>query len=275
MDIDLGSVERELCRIPDVRAARIVLDRDGDPAEVHVLAAPGKHAKQLVRDVQSVALATVGLQIDHRIVSVVQLDDAPAAHAPPAAPTAPEAAPTAAATSVATEAEAPAGVAVDEHAEDQQAPTPTQQPAQPHPDRPPSADPATEGVADDRIIVDGVIALRRGVSFTAEVTLRRGEQSVTGSSEGSSAASSALRLVGEATVDALRQLVPSAGHLHVETASTTRIGDHTIAIVTLVLVVPPNEEMVTGSAPVRPAGEHDAIARAVLDATNRRVAGVR
>ena len=35
---------------------------------------PGKAAKQVVRDVQSLALASLGTQLDRRIVSVVQVD---------------------------------------------------------------------------------------------------------------------------------------------------------------------------------------------------------
>jgi hypothetical protein len=70
---DLGEVEAELCRLPDVVAARIVADDVGHPVEVHVLAHTGKHPKQVVRDVQSVALASFGLDLDRRIVSVVQL----------------------------------------------------------------------------------------------------------------------------------------------------------------------------------------------------------
>ena len=73
--MEIAEVERELCRIPDVRAARIVANDAGDPVEVHILASTGKGAKQLVRDVQSVAIASGGLDIDHRIISVVQLDD--------------------------------------------------------------------------------------------------------------------------------------------------------------------------------------------------------
>lgn len=82
--LDLGDVERELCRLPDVTGVRIV-DEGGRPTEVHVLARPGKPAKQLVRDIQSVALASFGLELDRRIVSVVQLEDEPvheAAEAP-------------------------------------------------------------------------------------------------------------------------------------------------------------------------------------------------
>jgi hypothetical protein len=43
-------------------------------------------------------------------------------------------------------------------------------------------------------------------------------------------------------------------------------------VVTVVFVVPPSEQLVSGSAIVRPQQEADAVARAVLDATNRRIA---
>src|SRR4249920_3011535 len=79
--LDLAEVEAELCRLPDVAAVRIVADPIGRPVEVHVLAHTGKPPKQVVRDVQSVALASFGVELDRRIVSVVQLhtDGIPAA----------------------------------------------------------------------------------------------------------------------------------------------------------------------------------------------------
>jgi hypothetical protein len=84
--LDVEAVENEIARLPDVVACRIVADSLGRPLEVHVLAHPGKHPKQLVRDVQSVALASFGLDIDRRIVSVVQLNptgEAPAERVEP------------------------------------------------------------------------------------------------------------------------------------------------------------------------------------------------
>ena len=71
--LDVQAIETEIGRLPEVVACRIVADAAGRPLEVHVLAHPGKHPKQVVRDVQSVALASFGLEIDRRIVSVVQL----------------------------------------------------------------------------------------------------------------------------------------------------------------------------------------------------------
>lgn len=69
------ALEETLRRIPGVEAVRVVL-KGQDLVEVHILAQPGKAPKQVVRDVQSVALAGHGVEVDRRIVSVVQIRDA-------------------------------------------------------------------------------------------------------------------------------------------------------------------------------------------------------
>ena len=71
----LPELEDSLRQIPGITAASVVTGPDAVPTEVHVLAAPGKPAKQVVRDVQSMALARYDIDIDHRIVSVVQIGD--------------------------------------------------------------------------------------------------------------------------------------------------------------------------------------------------------
>ena len=77
IEAEIIELERELCRLPEVSAARIVADRVGRPTEIHILAHGSKHPKQVVRDVQSVALASFGIEVDRRIVSVVQLGGQP------------------------------------------------------------------------------------------------------------------------------------------------------------------------------------------------------
>jgi len=72
----LPELEDALRSLPGVRAVSIVTGPDAEPREVHVLASSGKPPKQVVRDIQSLAMASYGLALDHRIVSVVQLDDA-------------------------------------------------------------------------------------------------------------------------------------------------------------------------------------------------------
>lgn len=79
----LPELEASLGKLPGIQAVRVVTGPDARPTEVHVLASRDKTPKQLVRDIQSVALAQHDLELDHRIVSVVQFDDAdtPAASA--------------------------------------------------------------------------------------------------------------------------------------------------------------------------------------------------
>jgi len=72
--VNLRDFEEKVRRLPGVEAARVVTE-GGAVTEVHVLTGMGKAAKQVVRDVQSLAQAVFGLAIDRRVVSVVQLPD--------------------------------------------------------------------------------------------------------------------------------------------------------------------------------------------------------
>ena len=71
----LPDFEESLRRIPGVRAVSVVTGADARPTEVHVLSDRNKPPKQVVRDIQSLAMARYDLDIDHRIVSVVQIDE--------------------------------------------------------------------------------------------------------------------------------------------------------------------------------------------------------
>ena len=69
---DFHELEESLTRLAAIDAVRIVAEGD-KVTEVHVLAAADKPAKQVVRDVQSLAMARFGTTIDRRVISVVQL----------------------------------------------------------------------------------------------------------------------------------------------------------------------------------------------------------
>jgi hypothetical protein len=211
-DTELGDIEKELCRLPAVNAARIVTDEVGRPKEVHILASAEKSPKQIARDVQSVAMATFGMEIDHRIISVVQLDQQ----------------------QIEATSTAPVGAA--------------------------------------RVAIEGISSELAGMRSKVSVTLRRSGNQATGFGEGSVAELARHRTVAQATLDALRHLLPTAESADVETASVVRVGARVVAIVVLVFVVPPHEELVSGSAIVRRGNEAEALARAVLDGTNRRLA---
>lgn len=82
-DPRLAKLEENLLRVPGVKSVRVV--GNDVPSEIHVVASTRRPPKQVVRDVQSLAAAGFGIPIDHRIVSVVQLEDA--APPPPPPPT--------------------------------------------------------------------------------------------------------------------------------------------------------------------------------------------
>lgn len=74
-----GDLERELCRIPDVFAARVTVDGSGRATEARILATPERPAKRVRKDVQSVAMASFGIDLPASAISITQLDQA-AAH---------------------------------------------------------------------------------------------------------------------------------------------------------------------------------------------------
>lgn len=209
MDIELQNLEVELCRIAEISATRVVGDAAGRPVELHVLARPGRHPKQLVRDIQSVALASLGIEIDRRIVSVVQLEE-----------------------------------------EDLE---------------------GVRGGGPSRTVFVGVTAQVTATRCLARVTLTQDGEEAVGAAEGSAAATAQHRLVAQATLDALRQLNPGAAPPDLDGAQIVRIGHRDVAVVTVILFIGAREHAVSGSALVRDHWEAEALARAVLNATNRRL----
>ena len=128
--------------------------------------------------------------------------------------------------------------------------------------------------AEPRASIVAITAESNGLRSLVRVTLARVDDEAVGFAEGSIATTARHRLVATATVDALRQIDPAAECIDVDTAQIVHIGGNEVAVVTIVYVVPPAEQAVSGSAIVRPQQEADAVARAVLDATNRRLAYV-
>ncbi len=70
-----AEVEQAMCQIPGVIGARLVPGFDREIDELHVLTGEGRSPKQTVRDVQTVLMARFGVSTDHRVVSVVQMDE--------------------------------------------------------------------------------------------------------------------------------------------------------------------------------------------------------
>jgi hypothetical protein len=211
----LRELEDELCRLSGVHAVRVVGDRNGRPVEVHVLADPSKPAKQTVRDVRAVAQTVFGIELDHRIVSVAQLNT--------------------------NDENTPVGIMLPR--------------------------------AEVRARVGSIHVDAVGLRAQVRVVLVEHNRELTGYAEGSVASAARPQLVAAAALDAVRQGEPAAEAIHITNAEISRIGSNRVAVVTVVYVDPPTELVVSGSAVVR-RDRDDAVARALLDATNRRLARI-
>ncbi|SHH28330.1 hypothetical protein [Desulfosporosinus lacus] len=67
--------EQAIKQVKSVVAARININQLGEIEEVHILAGSGRVPKQIVRDVESILAAQFDLQIDHKKISVAQLEE--------------------------------------------------------------------------------------------------------------------------------------------------------------------------------------------------------
>jgi hypothetical protein len=65
--------QRLLSALGGIVSARAVADETGRLSEIHVLASPEFHPKQIVRNIESALSAGLGVVIDRRIISVAQL----------------------------------------------------------------------------------------------------------------------------------------------------------------------------------------------------------
>ena len=168
----LPDLEESIRQIPGVRAASVVTDAQAQPREVHVLAAPGKPAKQIVRDVQSLAMAQYDIDLDHRIVSVVQIEDEAGAEASAASDF-----------SEVSDSPVVAGEEVLDEIE-----------------------------AQARPVITEIGVRSTGAEIEVEVRLELDDDTFVGIERGAAAASARARLVASATISALDELlgVPAA-----------------------------------------------------------------
>jgi len=252
----LPELEDSLRAIPGVRAASVVTGADARPTEVHVLANPGKPAKQVVRDVQSVAMAQYGLDIDHRIVSVVQIPENAVEIGDQSPHSEPES-PRLTVLPAAVHDDMDEDVEIDSDGDirvGDTAPTGLTDTAS-HPR--PALNSITVSTSDGESHVR-VDLLVDGVTFS-------------GTASGPGAPAHRPRIVASATLDALTELIGMPAQI--ESAQIAEAGVREVALAVLVIHVPRfGDQTLCGSAVVRGDIE-DAVARSVLAALNRRLQG--
>jgi hypothetical protein len=200
--VDIQELEETLARLPSINAVRVVGGKDGI-REVHVLASPDKAPKQVVRDVQSLALARFGITVDRRAISVVQIG------------------------------------------------------------------PERLEAGDDRPAIKGVHEIPEGARTTVAVTLGWHGEEYVGTATGPAAQTARHRLVGEAAIRAVEDLLPGEA-LALDAVGAPMIGMRTVMVVVIVSTGERGEEISIGSA-LSHGDDSETVVRAVLDALNRRI----
>ena len=117
-----------------------------------------------------------------------------------------------------------------------------------------------------------IISVRSGSSGTTEhisVVLEMEGRELIGEAEGPASRTGRLRLLAQATLDAVAQHKEDCSFA-LEDVSITQMGRERVAVSCVVLVTPLGEHSFSGSAVVR-QNEKDAVVRATLDALNRRL----
>jgi hypothetical protein len=195
-------------------------------------------------------MARFDIDIDHRIVSVVQIEDDTAAEANDASPVEPP-----------TSAPTPP---VPGQAAASAAPTPAAGAA-------PAVGPAVEVGESPRPSIVAISVRTSGAEAVAEVVLGFEGQTFHGTATSHAAAQHRPRLVAQATLSALAPLLGLP--IDVDSAAVVDAGGSEVALVVLTATAPRmGPQSLSGSAVLR-GDEADAVARAVLDAVNRRLTG--
>ena len=71
--IEAAQIEELLSQVRGVIAVRVVLEEGGQIDELHIVGSPGRSAKQMVRDIESLLFVRGGVRVDHRKISLVQI----------------------------------------------------------------------------------------------------------------------------------------------------------------------------------------------------------
>jgi hypothetical protein len=237
--LPIKRAEELLTTLPGVIAARIVANESGAVDEIHVLTSAEVTPKQTVRNIESALIAHLGMRVDHRKISVATTVEQATKPAPAPVPS--------------------SGQAVRGKLTDS-------------PLAPPRS---AEDVARRRLYFEDVEVRRsRSKGVACRVTLRKGDESFIGESEGLENERSRLELAARATLAAIRQAEGDERALALDGCKTIEAFDREFVFVGVTARVGRETALLTGSCEIRDSAE-TAASLAVLDATNRWIAFTR
>lgn len=73
--MDIRGMEQFLKQIKSVISCKFVIDNNDNLQELHILSDTSRSPKQLSRDIQSALISKFGLDVDHKKISIAQIDE--------------------------------------------------------------------------------------------------------------------------------------------------------------------------------------------------------
>ena len=225
----IARAEELVSRIQGISSCRISTDETGRIGEVHVAATARKSPKLVARDVEAVLNAELGIQVDHRKISVVVYDQPPAESAPAPQPQQPQ------------QAAAPPQEEIVEF------------PIEEHP---------------ARFVFQSVNQFQSQENVQAEVELTRNGMECFGSATSIKFGQSHLNVVAEATLSAIGELLDDAVRLCLSGVVESPIGDDVAIIVKVDLLQERDSKSLIGCS-LYSGNTNQSVVFATLDAVNR------
>jgi hypothetical protein len=228
--------ERWIGQIHGVLQCKIDLDAEGEVTGVHVVTGMEREPRHIVRDVEGLLKARLGLNVFYKKIGVVQVVDKDLES-----------------TEEIEEASAEELADLDLFEAEE-----------------PTSAVLLEEVQAPRIQCSGVGVLSADTTVRAEVDLLAGAVEARGVAEGPNRVDSEIDLIARATVDAVRQLVYEPLLLDLTEARVADMAGQSVVLVALELVEGRRSERLFGTCPAQ-HNRQQAVVYAILDALNRRL----
>jgi len=130
--------------------------------------------------------------------------------------------------------------------------------------------PHVEEPVRERAKIQGVNTEVAGVNAIVTVTMGFEDEAYIGRAEGPASQTSRLRLIAQATLNAVEQYAHGTYGFALEDVSIVQLGQERVAVACVMIVTPLGEQAFAGSALDR-QNDRDSIVRATLDAIDRRL----
>lgn len=73
--MNIGIIEETIEKLDSVISCKMVLGENENIDEIHIVSNGSRSVKQLLRDIQSILIATYNIQIDHKKISIATIQD--------------------------------------------------------------------------------------------------------------------------------------------------------------------------------------------------------